>query len=63
MGLDRKDTAPGRMEHTPPLCRSPLDTRAFPAVPQTDSVPRSDLRCCPDGQQQKRFMRLIQINN
>lgn len=50
MGLDRKDTAPGRMEHTPPLCGSPLDTRAFPAVPQTDSVPLSDLRCCPDGQ-------------
>lgn len=53
-GPDVKDTAPSRMEHTPPLCGSPLDTTAFPAAPQTVSVPRSDFHCYPNGPQQKK---------
>lgn len=45
-----KDTALSRRAHTPPLWRSPPDTRAFPAAPHTDSVPLSDSRCYPDEQ-------------
>lgn len=46
---DEKDTAPSRRAHTPPLWRSPQDTRAFPAVPHIDPVPRSYWRYYPDG--------------
>lgn len=51
--IDEKDTAPSRRAHTPPLWRSPQDTRAFPAVPHIDPVPLSYWRYYPDGRWQK----------
>lgn len=50
---DKKDTAPSRRVHTPPLCGSPQDMRVFPAVLHTDSVPRSDLYCYPDDHRER----------
>lgn len=47
--IGEKDTAPSRRAHTPPLWRSPQDTRAFPAVPHIDPMPLSCWRYYPDG--------------